>query len=141
MGWLAQKMGWIPEFSKDSFDVLAAGGVDVVKTAKSVNEVQCFKHILHYVQEFGLILFVYTIGIQVGPGFFLPEAVPGAAIIPVTVIPVISPPPDAPLGVSSPTKRYSTSSSMNTVPADAVSVAYCPVLSVIFAVLYPGLLW
>ncbi|WP_405366560.1 putative transporter [Ruminobacter sp.] len=70
MGWLAQKMGWIPEFSKDSFDVLAAGGVDVVKTAKSVNEVQCFKHILHYVQEFGLILFVYTIGIQVGPGFF-----------------------------------------------------------------------
>ena len=22
MGWLAQKMGWIPEFSKDSFDVL-----------------------------------------------------------------------------------------------------------------------
>lgn len=27
-------------------------------------------HILHFVQEFGLILFVYTIGIQVGPGFF-----------------------------------------------------------------------
>lgn len=26
--------------------------------------------ILHFVQEFGLILFVYTIGIQVGPGFF-----------------------------------------------------------------------
>jgi len=25
---------------------------------------------LHFVQEFGLILFVYTIGIQVGPGFF-----------------------------------------------------------------------
>ena len=27
-------------------------------------------HILHFIQEFGLILFVYTIGIQVGPGFF-----------------------------------------------------------------------
>ncbi|EOX7620832.1 putative transporter [Proteus mirabilis] len=26
--------------------------------------------ILHFIQEFGLILFVYTIGIQVGPGFF-----------------------------------------------------------------------
>lgn len=27
-------------------------------------------HTLHFVQEFGLILFVYTIGIQVGPAFF-----------------------------------------------------------------------
>jgi putative transport protein PM1071 len=27
-------------------------------------------HTLHFVQEFGLILFVYTIGMQVGPGFF-----------------------------------------------------------------------
>jgi putative transport protein len=27
-------------------------------------------HTLHFVQEFGLILFVYSIGIQVGPGFF-----------------------------------------------------------------------
>lgn len=27
-------------------------------------------HTLHFVQEFGLILFVYTIGIQVGAGFF-----------------------------------------------------------------------
>ena len=27
-------------------------------------------HTLHFVQEFGLILFVYTIGIQVGPGLF-----------------------------------------------------------------------
>lgn len=27
-------------------------------------------HILHFVQEFGLILFVYSIGLQVGPGFF-----------------------------------------------------------------------
>lgn len=27
-------------------------------------------HVLHFVREFGLILFVYTIGIQVGPAFF-----------------------------------------------------------------------
>ncbi|MDR1877413.1 MAG: putative transporter [Flavobacteriaceae bacterium] len=27
-------------------------------------------HILHFIKEFGLILFVYTIGLQVGPGFF-----------------------------------------------------------------------
>lgn len=27
-------------------------------------------HTMHFIQEFGLILFVYTIGIQVGPGFF-----------------------------------------------------------------------
>ena len=28
------------------------------------------EQICHYVQEFGLILFVYSIGLQVGPGFF-----------------------------------------------------------------------
>lgn len=27
-------------------------------------------HTLEFIREFGLILFVYTIGIQVGPGFF-----------------------------------------------------------------------
>ena len=27
-------------------------------------------HILHFVKEFGLILFVYSVGMQVGPGFF-----------------------------------------------------------------------
>ena len=27
-------------------------------------------HIQHFIKEFGLILFVYTIGLQVGPGFF-----------------------------------------------------------------------
>lgn len=32
--------------------------------------VQLDTHTLHFIQEFGLILFVYTIGIQVGPGFF-----------------------------------------------------------------------
>lgn len=33
--------------------------------------------ILHFVQEFGLILFVYSIGIQVGPGFFASLRVSG----------------------------------------------------------------
>ncbi|WP_416261321.1 putative transporter [Gibbsiella quercinecans] len=32
---------------------------------------------LHFIQEFGLILFVYTIGIQVGPGFFYSLRVSG----------------------------------------------------------------
>jgi putative transport protein len=32
--------------------------------------VQLDMHTLQFIQEFGLILFVYTIGIQVGPGFF-----------------------------------------------------------------------
>ncbi len=31
---------------------------------------QLNEHILHFVKEFGLILFVYSIGLQVGPGFF-----------------------------------------------------------------------
>ena len=28
------------------------------------------EHLLHFMKEFGLILFVYSIGLQVGPGFF-----------------------------------------------------------------------
>lgn len=28
------------------------------------------EHLIHFVKEFGLILFVYSIGLQVGPGFF-----------------------------------------------------------------------
>ena len=35
---------------------------------------------LHFIQEFGLILFVYTIGIQVGPGFFASLRVSGLRI-------------------------------------------------------------
>jgi putative transport protein len=31
---------------------------------------QLESHSMHFIKEFGLILFVYTIGIQVGPGFF-----------------------------------------------------------------------
>lgn len=33
-------------------------------------DVHLDNHTLEYIKEFGLILFVYTIGIQVGPGFF-----------------------------------------------------------------------
>ncbi|PJG82930.1 putative transporter [Caviibacterium pharyngocola] len=45
------------------------GGIIV---AHFMNEygVKLDAHTLHFIQEFGLILFVYTIGIQVGPGFF-----------------------------------------------------------------------
>ena len=35
------------------------------------------RDMLHFIQEFGLILFVYTIGIQVGPGFFASLRVSG----------------------------------------------------------------
>ena len=28
------------------------------------------EHLLHFLKEFGLILFVYSVGLQVGPGFF-----------------------------------------------------------------------
>src|SRR3954471_7855551 len=31
---------------------------------------QVDEHTLHFVKEFGLILFVFTIGLQLGPGFF-----------------------------------------------------------------------
>ncbi|MBP5705140.1 MAG: transporter, partial [Paludibacteraceae bacterium] len=34
------------------------------------NFYQIDPHILHFVKEFGLILFVYSIGMQVGPSFF-----------------------------------------------------------------------
>lgn len=40
-------------------------GIILGQLGFSVNE-----HVLHFVKEFGLILFVYTIGLQVGPGFF-----------------------------------------------------------------------
>lgn len=40
-------------------------GIFVSHFGFTVNE-----HILHFIKDFGLILFVYTIGLQVGPGFF-----------------------------------------------------------------------
>ncbi len=45
------------------------GGILVGHVAQQ-NGIQPDFHMLQFVQEFGLILFVYSIGIQVGPGFF-----------------------------------------------------------------------
>ena len=45
---------------------------------------------LHVIQEFGLILFVYTIGIQVGPGFFASLRVSGLRLNLFAVLIVIS---------------------------------------------------
>ncbi|ELR8980073.1 putative transporter [Salmonella enterica] len=46
---------------------------------------------LHFIQEFGLILFVYTIGIQVGPGFFASLRVSGLRLNLFAVLMVPSP--------------------------------------------------
>ena len=35
-------------------------------------------HTLHFVKEFGLMLFVFTIGLQLGPGFFAAASKPGS---------------------------------------------------------------
>ena len=40
-------------------------GIAFAHFGLNVNE-----HLLHFIKEFGLILFVYSIGLQVGPGFF-----------------------------------------------------------------------
>ncbi|WP_140918464.1 putative transporter [Limnobaculum xujianqingii] len=45
------------------------GGIIVGHFAHTYH-IELDENMLHFVQEFGLILFVYTIGIQVGPGFF-----------------------------------------------------------------------
>ncbi len=45
------------------------GGL-IVGYSVHVLQWQLDEHALHFIKEFGLILFVYTIGIQVGPGFF-----------------------------------------------------------------------
>ncbi|VXC40746.1 putative transporter [Serratia oryzae] len=45
------------------------GGIIVGHFAQTY-QVSLNGDMLHFIQEFGLILFVYTIGIQVGPGFF-----------------------------------------------------------------------
>ena len=45
------------------------GGILVGHFAQS-GQISLNGDMLHFIQEFGLILFVYTIGIQVGPGFF-----------------------------------------------------------------------
>lgn len=48
--------------------VLKAYGIDVDPTGTTING--DIKQILHFIQEFGLILFVFCIGLQVGPSFF-----------------------------------------------------------------------
>lgn len=45
------------------------GGIFVAHFATQFG-IKLDPHTLHFIQEFGLILFVYTIGIQVGPAFF-----------------------------------------------------------------------
>lgn len=45
------------------------GGI-IVAHFTNQYQIQLDMHTMHFIQEFGLILFVYTIGIQVGPGFF-----------------------------------------------------------------------
>lgn len=45
------------------------GGIAVGHFAR-LYELEVNLHTLEFIREFGLILFVYTIGIQVGPGFF-----------------------------------------------------------------------
>ncbi|HDL6964489.1 TPA: putative transporter [Yersinia enterocolitica] len=45
------------------------GGITVGHFAQTY-DVALNDDMLHFIREFGLILFVYTIGIQVGPGFF-----------------------------------------------------------------------
>lgn len=45
------------------------GGIVVGHFAQSY-DLNLNGDMLHFIQEFGLILFVYTIGVQVGPGFF-----------------------------------------------------------------------
>lgn len=52
------------------------GGI-IVGHFVSQAEMTLSSDMLHVIQEFGLILFVYTIGIQVGPGFFASLRVSG----------------------------------------------------------------
>lgn len=49
---------------------LGIGGVLFAGIALSYLGCSVDPHILHFVKEFGLILFVFTMGMQVGPGFF-----------------------------------------------------------------------
>lgn len=47
-------------------------------------------HLLHFLKEFGLILFVYSIGLQVGPGFFASFRKGGITLNKLAVIIVLS---------------------------------------------------
>ena len=49
---------------------LGVTGILFVGIAFSYAGMNIDGHLMHFLQEFGLILFVYSIGLQVGPGFF-----------------------------------------------------------------------
>lgn len=49
---------------------LGVTGILFVGIAFSYFGLNLDEHLLHFLKEFGLILFVYSIGLQVGPGFF-----------------------------------------------------------------------
>ena len=49
---------------------LGIGGVLFAGLAFGYLGFEIDPHILHFVKEFGLILFIFTMGMQVGPGFF-----------------------------------------------------------------------
>ena len=95
VGWLAQTMGWIPTSVQIKLDLVSLGiegetwTEEVEKYSRKYAEFQSFKDVLKYIQEFGLILFVYTIGIQVGPGFFASLKGAGLKLIGYAVIIVL----------------------------------------------------
>ncbi len=82
VGWLASTMGWIPS------PATLANATDP-DSIKAYAKYSSFNDVLHYMQEFGLILFVYTIGIQVGPGFFMSMRGSGIKLIGFAVLSVI----------------------------------------------------
>ena len=49
---------------------LGVTGILFVGIAFSYFGMNVDEHLMHFLKEFGLILFVYSIGLQVGPGFF-----------------------------------------------------------------------
>lgn len=49
---------------------LGVTGILFVGIAFSYSGMNIDEHLMHFLKEFGLILFVYSIGLQVGPGFF-----------------------------------------------------------------------
>lgn len=95
VGWLAQYQGWIPSSIQSSLDLVSLGSEgsnltdEVQKYSRKFAEFQSFKDVLKYMQEFGLILFVYTIGIQVGPGFFASLKGAGLKLISYAVVIVL----------------------------------------------------
>ena len=49
---------------------LGVTGILFVGIALSHFGININEHLMHFMKEFGLILFVYSVGLQVGPGFF-----------------------------------------------------------------------